>query len=609
MRVRNKGKEGIDRIATSDFPGKHFVTPKKSPYLIFRFPYQTTSDYEYYTKLEKNGFAMLGEPPIQKENYLYLTITNERKVVEVIRQFLLMPEYKLKANNKLIESLKQFSRRCAQQDSRKKAKRIPPKSKAFSDYQAVDHPAFTASRSKTYFVHKKGSPHKQYVFKTNITGRPISEYEAFHGFCYQLLLGNRHPKVRSVHDILGNRIGVISELLENFQSLHDYDESHGSLSKDDIVKTEMIKLWVAAYVEEEADLHADNYGFDHSGFSVKIDDARSGWPLTSKYALIDPDKADAKATFKTSPATAFAVTERDIASFPFLKDAKLYYWCDKANTRKYFAKHALRQAAKEEKFNDDKYYLFLKRILIPDEIYLAIARATISHPKQRAAFAAHKIKKTNELEKVLLSTPGFQDYVMKHPESIKQILDEFADYNKEFENAKNESLQVQRKPALKKYHHIRRAVFLKNGIDVDAASDMTRDALIGGFVGVTVVGIVAAVCLTAGMVIPIGLSIGAIVAVSCLVVSLFSIIATGVGLLVKRHNMNESTEEQNLSESASVIFNALGISKPIIISDCVIAGPSSPDETLFVSSGVGASLHAQPRMKQKAFHPGYSGPQ
>ncbi|MBX3709871.1 MAG: hypothetical protein KIT56_04750 [Gammaproteobacteria bacterium] len=38
----------------------------------------------------------------------------------------------------------------------------------------------------------------------------------------------------------------------------------------------------------------------------------------------------------------------------------------------------VKKLIKEEKFIADKYYMFLKRILIPKEVYQAIGTATIS---------------------------------------------------------------------------------------------------------------------------------------------------------------------------------------------------------------------------------------
>src|SRR5205085_3533671 len=128
----------------------------------------------------------------------------------------------------------------------------------------------------------------KHLIKFNIYGRSISEIEAFNGFCYQILLGDRHPDVASAYDEHGDRIGVTSRLIPDFQSIHNYVKNHNVINTDTLLNKKIIDIWVAAYVEEETDLHFNNYGFNQKGEFVKIDNDRSTWALTSKYIKIHP---------------------------------------------------------------------------------------------------------------------------------------------------------------------------------------------------------------------------------------------------------------------------------------------------------------------------------
>jgi hypothetical protein len=596
MLVRKSSKAGFDSIATSAHPGEGFPVPEKTPYITFRMPMrnQDKCAVEYYDDLEIKGFALLGLPRIDQGDYAYITITNERKIVQAIQYFFSLKEYHLRENRELFLQLKKFSYQCKRNESVKRIKFIPPKSKLVDNYERVPHPKFVKSKNETFLVRKKTAPKKEYIFKASVTGRPITEIEAFNGFCYQLLLGDRHPKVRSVHDANGRRRGVISKVIPGFQSVYQRASQQALISKDTIINSEMVKVWVAGYVEEEMDFHADNYGFDRHGFCAKIDDDRSTWPITSRYRLIDPELGDeGSECFKVPPVIVFKPTGNDIEKFPFLTDAQPCFWCDRNETAACFESGAIYQAQQEKKFNDDKYYLFLKRILIPDSVYAAIGNATISHPAKRAALVAHKIKKTKELEKVLLMDPGFQAYVMDNPNVIKQIGEEFAEYNDDLKKARNQALRVNTDQVKKRFFSLRRRVYLQKGIDLFAVSDVVKDAFTGAGIALLTMAIVAGIVLSAGIVIPtFGLSVGGLIAVASVVVALYSMLAACVGMATKHHAMKNKAQQPNQAspgkQSASHILSALDV-KPLasgapFVSSQVIPGAVRVDDIYQSSS-------------------------
>jgi hypothetical protein len=100
--------------------------------------------------------------------------------------------------------------------------------------------------------------------------------------------------------------------------------------------------------------------------------------------------------------------------------------------------------------------MFLKRILIPREVYEAIGLATISSDKKRNEFVEHKCNKTEALKSVLLNMPEFQNYITTNPEVITQIKNEFAEYNKDYKKEKDEYLHVDLNKIENNFNQIRK---------------------------------------------------------------------------------------------------------------------------------------------------------
>ena len=171
---------------------------------------------------------------------------------------------------------------------------------------------------------KKRNPQKEYLFKENTSGRRISEIETFHAICYRLLLGERHPKINSIYNKKdGKLLGTMSRKIPGYQSLQDFLKANQGESKlslqTKLLEAEVVKIWAAAYMEDEYDLRADNYGFDRSGYCVKIGSEQATWKLTSKYRSIDANTAEPAMGHILAPAAVFRVTKRDIEVFPIFE--------------------------------------------------------------------------------------------------------------------------------------------------------------------------------------------------------------------------------------------------------------------------------------------------
>jgi len=458
MDVNKKpGYGGFDEIYTANEPNVNGTTPipKKTPYIVFSVLYQTEQDEEYVRDLKR--ISSLGLTNMIDNRYS-LTITSDRKVIAAIDWFIKANEYQVVSNKALFKSLNQLKNECLSRLNNK-TKLLPLKSKSITLFDKVyTHPIRSSLKEDTLLIKKKSSG-AFYIFKKNTTGRSISEIEAFNGFCFRLLLGDRHPKVRGIHGNHQERQGVASKMLSQFETIYKCAARlDRAFTKDELLKSEIIKIWVAAYSEEDTDLHCGNYGFDHTGFCVKIDDDRATWALTSKFCDVNPETGDPDCDYTTPPITDFAITQRDIASFPFLQDANPYHWIDRRGSDDFFEQATIKELLNDVRFTNDKYFMFLKRILVPNTVYEAIGRATIASDSIGQKLVDHKVNKTKELKEILLNDPGFKHFMISNPHIIDTICNEFNSYNNDYKKPADRYLHVNVQQVIKQFNQIRYAV-------------------------------------------------------------------------------------------------------------------------------------------------------
>lgn len=459
MNVRKVENIGITQIATSDYPDRSSIPPEKKPYIVFTLPpHQKSVDYLRDIKSAKLGVIVC------TKSKLTLTVTSDQKVIQAIDIFLKESSIHSHDENKeLIAHLNTYRKKCQERHAQKPKKLPPLKSKPYSKFEKIaDAPYKTTN--VTYLVKKKEHPEEEYIYKGNPSGRSISEIEVFNSLCYQLLLDDCHPNVIAVHGENGERVGLVSRKIPDLESFYDFYKSNKP-SEQDLVEAEVAAVWVSAYVEEENDLHSGNYGIRRNSIGkvrfVKYDNDQTTRPLTSKYVELDPKKE--RTRNRPAPINAFPVTERDILNFPKLEDAKPDQWpssesIDTPINIDYFIA--------QEKFVEDKWYMFLRRILIPDEMYEVIGFATIRSEKTRRKFIDHKCNKTKELKKVLLNIPEFQTYVITHPDVIEKIKAGFATYNQNYTKEKYQFLRVNLDQIQENFNRINQEIYAKKGVPV-----------------------------------------------------------------------------------------------------------------------------------------------
>lgn len=93
-------------------------------------------------------------------------------------------------------------------------------------------------------------------------------------------------------------------------------------------------------------------------------------------------------------------------------------------------------------FFEQKYFILLKRILMPNSFFYANAQTTIRDPMLREEAALNKIKVTHELTHALLAVPSFCQHILNEFHLILEIIKEFTLVNQKHENENNKHLQI-----------------------------------------------------------------------------------------------------------------------------------------------------------------------
>ncbi|MCE0724146.1 MULTISPECIES: hypothetical protein [Legionella] len=288
---------------------------------------------------------------------------------------------------------------------------------------------------------KEGKKHSQssYVYKEALNSN-FGEIEAFNGLCYRMLLGEHAAKVRGVHDDSNATIAIVSKLIPDYLSFYSYYKQNNKrgVSTEDFIKLKFPQILVAAYCEEENDLNAENFGFGRNKegevISVKIDHGESTYPVVSQQRDV-PAK---------SP---FIITANDIVNFPRLKDAGPAIFVHE------YPKKLLDvdELVHNEHFISQKYYSFLKRILIDDLNYMEIAKATVSSEELRKQLVADKIERTFLLTTTLIAIPEFRQYINQNPLVIDQIIKEFREFNDEIRKPEDKLLRIDTQKVYSKF--------------------------------------------------------------------------------------------------------------------------------------------------------------
>jgi len=315
--------------------------------------------------------------------------------------------------------------------------------------QNKDMEQSTVSQS-AHNVKKQITPKNKIVYNKPQPGA-ISEIESFNSELFRLLLGTKRVgKVRSTYDSQGIRTGSVSREMEGYCSIKDYVTTNKlayklAVSPDKLkvqneLKNMLInggfgKVEVANHVFADDDAHWGNVGINKQGEIGRIDFDRALWPITSSYAGIDPNKDRDVRNESVSPKHAFPVSIIDIVKLPNTSDTK------PDNAMKYHVERDLyldnsflSSIQMDGKFIHDKWYAYLKYILINDEMYKSRLDYCISSEKRKNEILPYLVERRDAFKEKLLSIPEFRNYIIYNPDVIKNIIHEFNDLNETYKN-------------------------------------------------------------------------------------------------------------------------------------------------------------------------------
>lgn len=358
----------------------------------------------YLENQEIIPLTRLGYAKYVANDYCVITIKGQHRITRAIDIFLkLLKEdpYKGADNTKLIAQLE--SKQSEIFSSLPKRK-VPSMSIDSDDYTFIKE-VEARSVNKTDEVLYKD---RLAFLKPDPRGRAIIDNEVFSSLCLQVLLGDKSAKTVSVYRKDGTREGVLSIGIPGFEPLLEYEGK--KIPIEILLKHEIVKIWTACYCEEENDLHRGNYGL-----MGKIDHGQTTFPLIKKYVPFISEHFN------------FKVTKRDIQMLPEYRDA---YVAKGPHAQKEFFQ--LDELRKDPEYYSQKYFILLKRILLPKEFYQEAAKASCSSEIREIKLAAHKNARTQALKSELLDMPEFVNYIIKNRQVLNKALAEFDHFNQSF---------------------------------------------------------------------------------------------------------------------------------------------------------------------------------
>lgn len=178
----------------------------------------------------------------------------------------------------------------------------------------------------------------------------------------------------------------------------------------------IVRMLVAAYVFEEADLHYGNWGFDETtGKLQRIDFDQSLWPIVQKYVETRTDN--------------FKISASDVKSFPNLSDASPKHHPLSADYERITDYFNVIFDFESDEFQKLKYKHFLKFILLDRESLEKIIKYYVGEPDTQKEIVEHLLDRIQKMRDVLMKDNKFIDLMIANPQWKQELEQEFKEYN------------------------------------------------------------------------------------------------------------------------------------------------------------------------------------
>lgn len=319
-------------------------------------------------------------------------------------------------------------------------KTLPPSRKNTSQYvDAFDQDDVNKS---AHAVIKQRTPKNKYVYnKPQVSA--INELESFNSEIFKLLLGSKRVgKVRPVYNSENIRIGSVSREVDGFITIKSIRSKSNILElKEVLISGGLGKVEVANHVYAENDPHFGNVALNCDGNVCRIDFDQALFPITARYIKKDFNKIRG----------LFPVHQDDITELPWKIHTQPFN-----STMKSFEKmpRILDSIKNDERFINDKWYTYLKFLLINDDMYKARLDYCISSNKRKEEVLNFLHLRREEFEAELLKIPEFRNWVINNPLVIDTIMQEFNELNQTYQSPKKQTLLINLKAIKNDYQKL-----------------------------------------------------------------------------------------------------------------------------------------------------------
>lgn len=404
FKVKSKSPVGITEITWQvDETEKKYKLILKAPNTDEVFDDFVNGKYKSCSKL-----GVLCDQP--RDQDITITLSGRRKIARIIDQICQDKNYQ--ENTEAIKALKEF-----RQSLPAKQLTIPTKGKKRAAYKknpdglALQLGSANPTHSVQRMVNING---KAKIFKQDDYGRAVIEHEVYSSFCMEILLVDQSPAMRVVYNSQGERAGAVSAEIKDFKSLGALASSGRFPSQEKLVEGGLGRIFAVNFTEENNDGHLYNLGYVNKKAYV-IDFDRAMWSITKKYFPF----------YETNHLDLFTVDEENIDNFPYLKLPKPTRWqVNMPNCSKRWNQIG--------QFVRDAYFIFLKRALLDEEVFRAIADVTLTKKTTADKIVKHKVERTSHLRAALLKSRKFAEFMRTSPDLENRLVIEFTIYNNRY---------------------------------------------------------------------------------------------------------------------------------------------------------------------------------
>lgn len=297
--------------------------------------------------------------------------------------------------------------------------------------------AIYTSRNKRYVVRS--------INPTQVDLRNNSA-TAFAAQVARLALGTGHtPSVRCVFDTEACEPNQTrSRFMDGLETFNSLFERKIFPSHDELIEAGFIETLAASYLFADYDLHPSNIGLNKLRNISIFDFNNWFFPKTCSHFGFSPYTACHPSNDIPAPKKAFPITRKDLKNFPFLSDAKPFWWLLRKNSDPNYVNYVypyLEGIEKNSKVRPRVFKFFLRMILMDQSIFEEFARSHFTDLREGKEYVDFVMDRIKLLKNELFLLDEFHDFIEKNPNVFNEIIIDLQAYNDSFK-PKNHNFRV-----------------------------------------------------------------------------------------------------------------------------------------------------------------------